>query len=402
MGLRAPALALSTQFASFVALKSLGATQTQAIMVSVAMPVSNLLAILWPGMMARRSRVMFAFWSDLAALLCLIPMALVTSPVYFIAFVFLSVVLRSPSITALAGIIRDNYEPESRGRTLGIINSAMLGTMALSGFIFGRILDGDLTAYRYLFPLSALLGVVAIMGVRRIPEQDPSERHYRRYPSVFDLFRIFRSDRDYLHYQISFFFFGFAVWMFNSLLPLYLAETLQVNYNKGALALVVLTFGIPVITGPLWGMVIDRFNLLLVRGVLNLIWSMCPLIIFLFNSIEAVLIGQAIVGFVTGGGKLIWTLGVNVFAAKDDVPSYMSVHQTLTGVRGILAPIIGLALARFFGTAEVLNYRFVFAICWIIMIIAGVYMLWESQVMKKRGRATVAAVAERKAIPAGK
>ena len=51
-------------------------------------------------------------------------------------------------------------------------------------------------------------------------------------------------------------------------------------------------------------------------------------------------------GLAQSGTQLVWALGVLPYARKaEDVPLYMAVHTTLTGVRGVIAPYFGIWLA---------------------------------------------------------
>ena len=44
---------------------------------------------------------------------------------------------------------------------------------------------------------------------------------------------------------------------------------------------------------------------------------------------------------VIGGGMLGWTLGHNDFAPEEQVADYLGLHVSLTGLRGLVAPLIG-------------------------------------------------------------
>jgi len=52
-------------------------------------------------------------------------------------------------------------------------------------------------------------------------------------------------------------------------------------------------------------------------------------------------IGQ---GLLFGGGRLAWQLGHHDFADRHLAAAYMAIHQTLTGVRGFIAPFLGVIL----------------------------------------------------------
>ncbi len=396
MALRGPAIALSTQLSSFVAIKSLGATENEAIWIAYALPLGNLFAIFWSRALARRHRIPFAFWPDLIGFIALLPIAFVTTPWAFIGIMIATVVLRSSTVVALSGIIRDNYPAEQRGRIMGKIQASSLGVMALSGLLFGWMMEQDAAAYRYLFPLSAVLGILAVWQLRRIPEEDPSKRAFARPPSLWDFFRVLKRDPDFFRYQVSFFLFGFAALMYGALLPLYLAQDLDVSYQQGAMALVVIVSGLPVLTSYIWGRILDRYNMLLMRGLFNLLYAVSPLLIFLIPTIVGVMAGQVLVGLIQAGSSLVWNLGINLFARKEEVPLYMGIHQTLTGIRGIFSPMLGLWMAQYlaFGGA-IPNYRAVFLLCAVVMAIAGFFMIWESRVMVRKGRATIFRMAEK-------
>lgn len=397
MALKAPLMGLTNQMATFIAVKSLGASEEMAILISFAMPIGNLLAFFWSRPIARSRRIPFAFWPDVIGALLLLPLAFLNDPRWFILLVSLVIILRTMTNLALSGIIRDNYPAGTRATYFGRVQAANLGSMAVAGFAAGWALEVNTQAYRWLFPLVAVLALLGCWNLSRIPESDPAERKFAREPSIWDFFRILARDGDFLRYQISFFIFGFASLMQLALLPLYLAQDLKVNYQQGAAALIVITSALPVVMSPIWGWILDRYNMLLLRGFFNIAWALCPFLIFFTDSITGVMIGQVIAGLVQGGSSLVWQLGVNIFARQEEVPIYMGIHQTLTGIRGVLAPITGLWVAKTMTQpgSDVPNYLILFLFSGIAMLAAGIFMVWESQHMKKKGRATTFSGAEK-------
>jgi len=130
-----------------------------------------------------------------------------------------------------------------------------------------------------------------------------------------------------------------------------------------------------------WGRILDRDGPVRLRGILNLTWSVCPLLWGLFPALPVFYGAQVIQGLTQGGTQLVWTLGVIPYARKaEEVPLYMGVHATLTGVRGVTAPYVGVLLARTIGVDTAL-------------VCAGV-------AMAATGLATLAFVDPREAGPA--
>lgn len=60
------------------------------------------------------------------------------------------------------------------------------------------------------------------------------------------------------------------------------------------------------------------------------------------------LVGVAAVmsGVGLSAGRLAWQLGHMSFSSRENDAAYMSLHQTLTGIRGLVMPFLGLALFR--------------------------------------------------------
>jgi hypothetical protein len=55
-------------------------------------------------------------------------------------------------------------------------------------------------------------------------------------------------------------------------------------------------------------------------------------------------LGAVLVGISLAGANLGWNLGHNDFAPRGQAQHYMGVHVTLTGVRGLIAPPLGILL----------------------------------------------------------
>jgi hypothetical protein len=64
-------------------------------------------------------------------------------------------------------------------------------------------------------------------------------------------------------------------------------------------------------------------------------------------GLAVVAVGQMLIGVATAGGNLAWNLGHNDFAAAEEAGSYMAVHVMLTGLRGCIAPFVGVALYKY-------------------------------------------------------
>jgi hypothetical protein len=58
-------------------------------------------------------------------------------------------------------------------------------------------------------------------------------------------------------------------------------------------------------------------------------------------------------GLAMAGVNIAWSMGSIFFAGKQDAAVYQSVHVTMTGIRGVLAPLLGLLLLKTLGIISV-------------------------------------------------
>ena len=118
--------------------------------------------------------------------------------------------------------------------------------------------------------------------------------------------------------------------------------------EQNALTIATLILVIPnvfrLLLNPFWGWLFDRINFFLLRAVLNLFFAVGILIFFSSDKLLGMAIGQIFFGIAHAGGDIAWGLWVTKLAPPNKVADYMSVHTFFTGVRGVLAPVLGFSV----------------------------------------------------------
>lgn len=89
------------------------------------------------------------------------------------------------------------------------------------------------------------------------------------------------------------------------------------------------------------------------------------------------LAAQFVQGLAFSGSVLIWWLGVNYFARSREVGLYMAIHQTLTGVRGVVTPLIGIWIARRVGYRQSMLF-------WLGLMLIGTAIMIAEVIREKR------------------
>jgi MFS family permease len=98
---------------------------------------------------------------------------------------------------------------------------------------------------------------------------------------------------------------------------------------------------------PLWARLLDRCHVVQFRSMHA--WSYVSASLGMLIAVTTgqawlLFIMAALVGIADAGGVLAWNLGHNDFAKDHNASQYMGVHVTLTGIRGLIAPFLGVGI----------------------------------------------------------
>ena len=196
--------------------------------------------------------------------------------------------------------------------------------------------------------------------------------------------RFVREDALFRRTLICWMLMGFANLMMLPLRVEYLANpTYKQNLSVGAIA--VLTGVIPnvarLILSPVWGYLFDHANFFGLRITLNVGFALGILAFFLSPTHTGLIVGAIVYGVSNAGGDVAWSLWVTKFAPPDRVADYMSVHTFLTGLRGVLAPLIGFYCVRQFSMISLAVFSSG------LIVVATVLLLPELKSVRGRRRA---------------
>lgn len=259
-------------------------------------------------------------------------------------------------ITLRATIWRMNYPRSSRARISGRLSILNLALVSCTGLVLGMALQADATAYRVFFPLAALAGLagaglyhrIRVRGELRLLRREQDERAAgTAILSPGQFITMFREDPLYRGYLFAMFIFGTGNLMVSPVLVILLHDRFGYGYLAGITIVAVLPLAMAALVLPLWSRLLDRVHIIPYRC--RHVWSfaastLCLLAACLAMSPTLLWTSAVIRGIGIGGGVLGWNLGHMDFSPPERTGSYMGVHVALTGVRGLIAPSIGIAL----------------------------------------------------------
>jgi MFS family permease len=255
-------------------------------------------------------------------------------------------------ITLRAAIWRANFPRHVRGQITGRITVIYSLIIALTAAVIGGLMSWWPEAWRVVFPVAGMLGLIAAARYRRVRirrgsqlrRQELSQRAGRRGGQLRASLQILARDRWYRSYMLTMFAFGSGNLMVIALLVILLTE----QFGFGRLSQVMITTTLPLLTlavfTPIWARRLDAVHILDYRA--RQAWTFV-LALGLFTVAAAAglhwlfWVGSLALGAAFAGGKLGWNLGHNDFASDDQSTLYMGIHVTLTGIRGLLAPLVG-------------------------------------------------------------
>jgi MFS family permease len=123
---------------------------------------------------------------------------------------------------------------------------------------------------------------------------------------------------------------------------------------------------------PIWGPLFDRMNFFKLRIILNTGFMLGFLSFFTGNGTLGLVIGAILFGISNAGADVVWNLWVTKIATPEKTAEYMAVHSFLTGVRGVIAPVLAFQLTT------VTSIGNIAAGCSILVILASA-LLWKER-----------------------
>lgn len=266
-------------------------------------------------------------------------------------------------ITLRAAIWRANFPRRVRARITGWITITYSLIIAATAAAIGLLMNWWPEVWRLAFPLAGFVGLAAawryqatrVRGGRRIQSEELDQRRVRTGGQLRAAFGILRTDKWYRRYMMTMFAFGSGNLMVIALLVVLLNE--QFGFER--FQQVMITTALPLVMlsifTPIWARRLDVVHILDYRA--RQAWMfVITMLFFLAASIFGLKwlfwIGALSLGMAFAGGKLGWNLGHNDFASDDKSTLYMGIHVTLTGVRGLIAPLLGVGVYQFLESME--------------------------------------------------
>lgn len=358
--------------------------------IAAAPMFANATSTLWAKLANGRPKAMTVAILQSLMLVMVAAIALLpTRPSNAVLFVSLYVAARcliAGVITVRTVIWRANYPRHSRSRITGrlmLLNTCMLALLPL---IAGKLFDADKgfdpRLFKGVYLAAALVGIVGVISYAGLRvRRERALRKEERNPTIGNAdtpgppvrtsaIQVLLTDHHFRSYMVWQFFAGVATMAGNTVMLAFITQQLDAlpdDWTLGPSALGLGRFLVGFVLTeaavqlfvalsiPFWAHYLDKVHVTRFRTRHGLTWifTQATAFIAVFAAAQGtaltwvlllILIPRIGQGLLFGGGRLAWQLGHHDFADRHLAATYMGIHQTLTGVRGFIAPFLGVIL----------------------------------------------------------
>lgn len=307
----------------------------------------------------RRDRVHAVVALRIGILLCVGAIALMPiSPVGAIVVTGIVIVgqcLMAAAWVALSDTWKTNYPRSHRATIAARFFLVITLASSILGLAIGESMGRTDFGFRAVFLAGCAIGAIGIVAFGRIRwrarkiELKTERRAHRakRAHGVREMYRVLRDDGAYRRYMVAQMVMGIPNLAATAPFIIALDDSLGMADAPALL----LTFLVPLLSTlvalPLWARLLDRTHIVQFRVIHS--WTFVFAHAFtcagiLTANLPLLLLGRISTGVGMAGGRIAWTMGHLDLAPPDRAGLYMSIHVMLTGLRGVIAPYVGVLL----------------------------------------------------------
>jgi hypothetical protein len=302
-------------------------------------------------------------------------------------------------------VFRHNYSTEKRSSLFSYASSLQTVMLLIITTLFGFFLDKNDTLYKYIFPMAGIFGMLCYFNLSRMMKLVPDSQEHKSIAAMsVDLktvkevlilplkntLRICKENKPFFRFEVYFFLYGMAFMIMSVAIPLFLVEQLKLDYTPISLARGLIFHSAHIIFTPLMGKLQGSGHPAKFTGLIFISLMLFPLTLIFagylgddgLTDLEMFFFYACffIFGIGMSGITISWALGSIFYAPEYEVSNYQAVHVTLTGVRGLFAPLVGYLIIRIF------SIEINLVISALLFALAGLMMIKESRLKYSYGK----------------
>lgn len=334
--------------------KDLHATTLQITTMIALKPIVSLLSPYWSQHVHAKRHLLISniFWANFIKFFPFLIIPFFSNPWFIIITTALYMFLHRGIIPAWMEILKSNLSKKVRSKTCAAGTAIdYVGGIALP-LTLGVALDNLHEAWRWLFPLLALIALTSCWFIKKIPtvhlnlDKTPPQEEKSLIEFILapwkSCVKIFSLRGDFFKFQIAFFLGGAGLMIIQPALPKYLVDVLDLSY-KGMFTAIAAFNGIGfALTTPMWVKFFHKTKIFTFCAIVCLIGAAFPLLLIGAQySTYLVYAAYFMWGSMQGGSTLSWKMSGPVFSNTQDSSPYSSINILTVGIRGLIFPYLG-------------------------------------------------------------
>ncbi len=269
----------------------------------------------------------------------------------------LYMVLSRGSMPVWMELFKNHLPQESRSKLFALGNAVeYLGT-TIFPIAIGMILDYSPDSWRWLFPLTALIGLMSTFFLKRLPDvaEHAEEGRKKILLPWKNSVALIKERKDFRAYLLGFMLGGAGLMVIQPVLPFFFVDELKLSYTEMMIAISVCK-GIGFsLASPFWVSLFKRLNIHKFSLYIALLAAFFPLLLFFAKwSYWLIYFAYLVYGYMQSGSELSWHLSSVTFAKKEDSLKFSETNILAVGVRGCVIPFIGSLLFCTFNSVTVM------------------------------------------------
>ncbi|MCE5319209.1 MAG: MFS transporter [Parachlamydia sp.] len=336
----------------FILYKDLHGTPLQIAAMITLKPMVSLFAPYWSAWVNKRKDrlVTNVVWATFLGHAPFFFFPFFHSPWYFVASFGFYMLMARGMIPAWMEILKLNVPNGSRERIFAFSSAFEYVGAGLLPFILGALLDGYYQSWRWIFPLTSFVAVIAVFLQRKIPiaieETNAVEPALSFKQQLIEPWKqawlLLKTRTDFAAMQMGFMLGGGGLMILQPALPMFFMDALHLSYTELAIALTLCKGAGFAVTSPFWSRLLSKVDIYRFLALVTLVAMFFPIGLLLAKThIFWLYAAYLLYGVMQAGSELGWNLSGPIFSQQEDSSPFSSVNVLTVGLRGSVIPPLG-------------------------------------------------------------
>lgn len=352
----------------FILYKDLHASPFQITVFVILRPLVSIFSLYWSARVKNRPDRLLPniMWAGILGSFPFLFFPFIDNPWYFIGASALYMTLVRGVFPAWMEVLKLNLPSEIRKQTISYATTISFVGGGVLSLLIGWMLDDFYQVWRLIFPVTAILNMVAIAYQYRIPIASPKDKPFQALSPVTPLrdrlldpwnnvWDLLNSKVDFRNFHIGYMLGGFGLVIIQPALPHFFMDQLHLSYTELTTAITFCKGIAFAFASPIWARWLNAGNIFRFSSLVAFLAGLSPLLLVLAQiNLSWIFIAYLLYGVMQSGSELSWHLAGPIFSQGEDSSTYSSVNLAVVGLRGCVAPLMGGMLLNAFSPDVVL------------------------------------------------